>query len=86
MNTNHLTTLRWNDLVNPDLIGRDILVEYASPANGPVMDIFQRRVNIVGTAYIGNDRVLLVYNPIQDDVFIIMREGQGYLWDAYLEV
>ena len=86
MNTSRYTTLRWNDLVNPKMIGNDIWVEYCTPAYGPVTDIIQKKVRVSGTAHIDHHRVLLVYDEDADDIFIIMRDGQGYLWDAYQEV
>ena len=86
MNTSRLTTLRWNDLINPRMIGNDILVEFCSPAYGPVTDIFRKKVKIIGTAYVEKNHVLIVYDSEVDDVFIIMRDGQGYLWDAYQEL
>lgn len=86
MNTNHLTTLRWNDLVNPKMIGKYILVEYWSSPQKRSINIYDRSVEILGTAYVGNDRVLLVRDHYADDIYIIMRDGQGYLWDAYQEI
>lgn len=86
MNTSQLTTLSWSKLVCSDMIGNDILVEYASPPYGLVLEIIQKWVTVVGTSYVGNDRVLLVHDPDADDIFIIKRDGQGYLWDAYMKV
>lgn len=86
MNTDHLTTLSWNNLINPKMIGKNILVEYCAPPTGPVTDIYNKSVEILGTAHIDNDHVLLVYDHFADDVYIIKRDGQGYLWDAYQEL
>ena len=86
MNTSRLTTLRWNDLVNSKMIGNDILIEYTYPVNGLVTNIFIKKVKVIGTDYVGKDRILLVYDPKVDDIFIIKRDDQGYLWDAYMEV
>ena len=86
MNTSQLTTLSWSKLVSSDMIGNYVMVEYASPPFGPVFEIIQKWVKVLGTAYVGRDRILLVYDQEVGDVFIIMRDGQGYLWDAYQEL
>lgn len=71
--------------MSSNIIGEDILVEYAvtDPLYGTVAAIIQRCVKVVGTAYIGNEHVLLIFDPEKDDVYIIKHDGQGYDWDAY---
>lgn len=85
MNTNNLTTLSWCQLMSSDIVGEDILVEYAvtDPLYRTVAAIIDRRVKVVGTDHIGFEHVLLVFDPDDDDIYIIKRDGQGIDWDAY---
>jgi len=68
-----------------DIVGEDILVQYAvtDPLYRTVAAIIDRHVKVVGTAYIGLDHVLLVFDPDDDDIYIIKRDGKGIDWDAY---
>lgn len=90
MNTSNLTTLSWLQLMNPKMIGEEILVSYSNlmrhSNTNSVMDIIDQSVTVLGSAYVGNEHVLLVYDKYKDDVFIILRDGQGFLWDAYKSV
>lgn len=90
MNTSNLTTLSWLQLMNPKLIGEEILISYSNPMRhsktSSVMDIYDQSVTVLGSAYVGNEHVLLVYDKYKDDIFIILRDGQGILWDAYKNI
>lgn len=90
MVTNKITALTWDQLISPKMIGSDILVEYIVPEsiNYPliVKNIIRQDATIIGTAYIGDEHVLLVYSNYADDIYIIKREGIGTTWEAYKEV
>ena len=88
MNTSRLTTLSWDKLISKDMIGEEILISYADIPRGNskfsinVINV-DTVVTIVGTAYVGNDHILLVYDKYIDGIYIIKRDLKGDIWDAY---
>ena len=81
MNTSNWSCLTWGKLMNPSMIGKDILIIYwGNGTEDPPMKI----VKIVGPDYIENEHVLIVEDPSEDDIFIITREGKSRTWESYL--
>ena len=77
MNAMNWNTLSWGRLMNPIMVGKDILiVEYLDEMKLHV-------VKVMGTDHVDNEHVLIVQEAGEDDISIITREFKGKTWEAY---
>lgn len=81
MVTPNLEVMRWSKLVDQSSIGKTVRVTYSAALQNSEFDILK----IVGTGHIYGQHVLIVQKigDDNDDVYIVMREGIGKLWNAY---
>ena len=77
MNTSNWSVLTWNELIQPEMADRDILIVYR---DGPRQH--WKIVKVIGTEFVGDTRVLLVEE--ENDISIILQNDKGKCWEAYM--
>lgn len=80
MNTDSLSTLTWNELIQPSMIGKKIMISYWGVDRNFVFSK-REKVTVLGTEFYGNKRLLLVNDG--NDICIILKDGIGNKWFAY---
>jgi hypothetical protein len=81
MVTPNLGCMRWSELVDRGSIGKSVRISYLVDPKKADFDILE----IVGTGHIYGQHVLIVrkLNSMDDDIYIVMREGIGRDWNMY---
>ena len=77
--------MTWNELIRPRNVGLMVEITYFDPDDELKVPISHtKRVRLMGSALVNNERVVIVYWDHDNDIYLITRQGQNIYWNAYL--